>query len=177
MADKEAIVYIIDVGRPMGKKHGGRGETDLEWAMTYIWDKITTIVSGGRKTQLQGVIGLRTDETDNEQQEEEGYENISVWQELGQIQMPDIHRLKNMVKSSGTRDGDAISAIVVAIQMISKTCKKLKYKRQIMLISSGRGEMDTHMVPEIVDKLKEDDIQLTILLALPYLQRLKLRSL
>jgi len=47
MAEKEATVYIIDVGKSMGLKHGGRSETDLEWAMHYIWDKITTTVGAG----------------------------------------------------------------------------------------------------------------------------------
>ena len=44
MADKEATVYIIDLGRSMGRRRGGRKETDLDWAMTYVWEKITTTV-------------------------------------------------------------------------------------------------------------------------------------
>jgi len=45
MADKEATVYIIDVGKSMGRKNYGREQTDLEWSMQYVWDKITTTVS------------------------------------------------------------------------------------------------------------------------------------
>jgi ATP-dependent DNA helicase 2 subunit 2 len=44
MADKEATVYIIDVGASMGAKHHGRTQSDLDWAMTYVWDKITSTV-------------------------------------------------------------------------------------------------------------------------------------
>lgn len=44
MAEKEATVYIVDVGASMGNKHNGRNESDLEFAMTYIWDKITSTV-------------------------------------------------------------------------------------------------------------------------------------
>ena len=44
MADKEATVYIVDVGHSMGKKRNGRRESDLDWAMTYVWDKITSTV-------------------------------------------------------------------------------------------------------------------------------------
>jgi ATP-dependent DNA helicase 2 subunit 2 len=44
MADKEATVYIVDVGRSMGRKHQNREETDFDWAMRYVWDKITTTV-------------------------------------------------------------------------------------------------------------------------------------
>lgn len=45
MADKEATVYIIDVGKSMKKRNQGREESDLDWAMRYVWDKITTTVS------------------------------------------------------------------------------------------------------------------------------------
>ncbi len=48
MADKEATVYIVDVGRSMGREHQNRKETDLDWAMRYVWDKITTTVGEHR---------------------------------------------------------------------------------------------------------------------------------
>ena len=44
MADKEATIYVIDVGESMSRKGNNRTETDLEWAMQYVWDKITTTV-------------------------------------------------------------------------------------------------------------------------------------
>lgn len=44
MADKEATVYIVDVGKSMGRKRNGRDLSDLDWAMQYVWDKITTTV-------------------------------------------------------------------------------------------------------------------------------------
>ena len=51
MADKEATVYIVDVGASMGKKNNGRQETDLDWAMRYVWDKITNTVSHEERMQ------------------------------------------------------------------------------------------------------------------------------
>ena len=45
MAEKEATVYILDVGASMGMKRNGRQETDLDWAMQYVWDKITSTVN------------------------------------------------------------------------------------------------------------------------------------
>lgn len=44
MAEKEATVYIVDLGRSMGAKKGGRDRSDLDWAMDYVWDRITTTV-------------------------------------------------------------------------------------------------------------------------------------
>ena len=45
MAGKEATVFILDLGRSMGEKRHGRDHTDLDWALDYVWDKITTTVS------------------------------------------------------------------------------------------------------------------------------------
>jgi ATP-dependent DNA helicase 2 subunit 2 len=44
MTTKEATVYILDLGKSMGNKRYGRSQTDLEWALEYVWDKITTTV-------------------------------------------------------------------------------------------------------------------------------------
>jgi len=84
MTEKEATVYIVDVGRSMGSKHHGRDESDLDWSMKYIWDKIATTVGTGRKTILGSVIALRTDATDNDYAKDSSYENISVLLPLGQ---------------------------------------------------------------------------------------------
>ena len=79
MAEKEATVYIVDVGKSMKQHNNGRDISDLDWAMRYVWDKITTTVSileflslsgrstdyrwkvaTGRKTATIGVVGLKT---------------------------------------------------------------------------------------------------------------------
>ena len=57
----------------------------------------------------------------------------------------------------------AISAIVIAIQMITKHCKKLKYKRKIVLITNGRGSMDADDVSQITQKIKADEIELVVM--------------
>lgn len=45
MAEKEATVYIVDVGKSMGERRGERSMTDLEWSMRYVWDRITATVN------------------------------------------------------------------------------------------------------------------------------------
>ena len=57
----------------------------------------------------------------------------------------------------------AISAIVIAIQMITKHCKKLKYKRKIVLVTDGRGSMDADDVSQITQKIKADEIELVVM--------------
>lgn len=45
MADKEATVYIVDVGKSMGECRHGRSISDLQYSMQYVWDRITATVS------------------------------------------------------------------------------------------------------------------------------------
>ncbi|MCJ1355467.1 MAG: ATP-dependent DNA helicase II subunit 2 [Icmadophila ericetorum] len=157
MADKEATVYVVDVGKSMGQKNHGRQQTDLEWAMTYIWDNIANTVATERKTALAAVLGLRTDG------DEDAYKNISVIQDISQILLPDLRRIQQHIKPSKTNNGDAISAIVIAIQMIAAYCKKLKYRRKIVLVTNGHGTLDGDESDSITKKIKEDGIELVII--------------
>lgn len=60
MAGKEATVYIVDLGASMGQKRHGRDHTDLDWALDYVWDKITTTVCRRSFGDLvRGVLLLR----------------------------------------------------------------------------------------------------------------------
>ncbi|PGH15992.1 hypothetical protein AJ80_05368 [Polytolypa hystricis UAMH7299] len=166
MAEKEATVYIVDVGKSMGECHDGREISDLDWAMRYVWDRITTTVATGRKTATVGVVGLKTDESLNElweQTEEDAYAHLTVFQEIGQIQMPELRALREVIKPSETDDGDAISSLIVAIDMISKYTRKLKYKRQVVLVTNGKGVVDPEDIDGIAAKINEDNIQLLVL--------------
>ncbi|KAL5343350.1 SPOC like C-terminal domain-containing protein [Aspergillus crustosus] len=168
MADKEATVYIVDVGASMGKQRHGREVTDLEWAMQYIWDRITatastSMVATGRKMAMLGVIGLKTDGTSNELDEDAHFSHLSVLSEIKQFLMPDLQQLGQDISPSKTDEGDAISALIIAIQMIITHCKKLKWKRRIVLVTNGMGRMDSENLDDIVSKIKEDNIELVIL--------------
>jgi ATP-dependent DNA helicase 2 subunit 2 len=163
MANKEATVYIVDVGLSMGERNSGRQETNLDFALEYVWDKITTTVATGRKTAMAGVIALRTDGTQNELETDPAYHNISVLQEISQIQMAELRKLRSELTLSGTNSGDAVSAIIIAIQMIERQCRKLKYTRRIVLVTDAKTQIDAEDLGEITTKLKEDDIELVVL--------------
>ncbi|KAL9094453.1 MAG: hypothetical protein Q9165_003303 [Trypethelium subeluteriae] len=162
MATKEATVFIIDVGKSMSEHNGGRNESDLQWAMHYVWDRVTSTIANGRKTAQIGVIALRSDETNNDLSSEEGYQHISILQPINQILMTNLRDLRGLIKPSRTGNGDALSALVIAIQMIASHCKKLQYIRQIVLVTNGRGAMDTDDLPDIAKKLLEDSIELLV---------------
>lgn len=48
--------------------------------------------------------------------------------------------------------------------MITKYCKKLKYKRKIVLVTDGRGSLDADesSILEITRKITQDGIELVI---------------
>ncbi|KZZ95922.1 ATP-dependent DNA helicase II subunit 2 [Moelleriella libera RCEF 2490] len=163
MADKEATVFILDLGASMGQRGSGRTESNLDWSMSYVWDKITDIVAANRKTLCVGIVGLRTDGTENKLQEDDGYEHITVIQELSNMTMSSLRALQASVKLSETVAGDAISAIVVAVDMIDTFTKKLKWIRKIILITDAHGALDEDDIGDIAKKMNDSNIQLTIL--------------
>lgn len=165
MADKEATVYVIDLGKSMADCHNGRDESDLDFGMRYVWDKISTTVAASRKTWNIGVVGLNTDETDNNEEREgfDGYENISVLEELGPMSMTGLRALKSQIEPSSTSSGDAISAIVVALRMIQTFTKKLKYKRKIILVTNAESHIDGDQSEEVAAMLNDIGIELIVM--------------
>lgn len=47
--------------------------------------------------------------------------------------------------------------------MISNHCKKLKFKRKIVLVTNGTGVMSNEGLDEIQKKIQEDNIELFVL--------------
>ncbi|KAL5435182.1 ATP-dependent DNA helicase II subunit 2, variant 2 [Paraphaeosphaeria minitans] len=171
MASKEATVYILDLGASMGEKRHGRDVSDLDWAMEYVWDKITTTVATGRKTALMSVIGVRTDDSDlaGVMPADDGYENITVFSSLKQWLLPDIRGLQGQVKPSSTNSGDLLSAVAVAVQQIDTattgtTGRPLKFDRRIIIVTDGRGTLDTSDLAQITSKLKDYDPPVEVVL-------------
>ncbi len=71
-----------------------------------------------------------------------------------------------LIPKLSVKNFSAISAIVIAIQMIAKYCKKLKYHRKIVLVTNGRGQLDADGIAEITKKIKQDDMELVVVYAL-----------
>ncbi|KAF4759773.1 hypothetical protein HAV15_005773 [Penicillium sp. str.  len=153
MAEKEATVYIVDMGRSMGEHHHGRPMTDLEWTMQWL--------PVARQLRLAWSVSGQMELSTT--WEEENFSNISVLFGLGQVLMPDIRKLREIIKPSKTNRGDAISSIVIAMQMIIEYTKKNKYKRKIVLVTNGTGAMSDDNIEGIIEKMKEVNIELVII--------------
>jgi len=82
--------------------------------MRYVWDKMANTLLMNRKTDVVGVVGFRTNQTDHQLDHAE-YPNISVSRSCsdGQFLMSDLRKLQRVIQPSDTENGDAISAVVV----------------------------------------------------------------
>lgn len=147
-------------------------QNDLEWALEYVWDKITTTVATGRKSAIMSVIGCRTDDTDLRGivEDTEGYEHLTVFSSMKQYLLADIRNLQGQLKPSKTNDGDLLSALALAVQMIDSATQgakgnPLKYDRKIIIVTDGRGEWDTDDLEQITMKIKDKaaPIEVTLL--------------
>ena len=179
MADKEATVYIVDVAKSMNKNNNGREQSDLDWALSYVWDRITATVCtlilreklrliSGRsipvvRLQMSQSLVSGTDASENDLADDDSYKHISVFQPLSQILMPQLRQLQDKLHTSKTDSRDAISGIVLAIMLIESFCKQLKYERRIVLVTNGTGQLDPDNTEEIATKLQKEGIHLTIL--------------
>jgi len=163
MGDKECNVFIIDLGRSMGQKRHDREQTDLDYSLQYVWDKITNYVYLGRKGLVTGVIGFRTDKTRNHMQEEGGYENITLIQPIYNITMSELHQLPEQLHPNNTDTGDALSAVILGVDMTMKHCRNLKFIKRIYLITNGTGPLDADDIEQTAAQIKQNDIQLTVL--------------
>lgn len=134
--------------------------------MRYVWEKIAQALSANRVGLLVGVVGFRTDQTDHQLDPEE-YPNIWVMRSLETIKMHHLQELQRDIRPSHTDGGDAISAIVVAIDMIEKattlkTGKLGKYKRKIVLLTDGQGQIDNDGLDDIAQRIKDIEIDLSV---------------
>lgn len=148
----------------------------LDHGMRYVWEKIALTLSANRVGLLVGVIGFRADKTSHHldlgKEALEDYENIWVMRPLELIKMNHLKELQRDIIPSHTNDGDAISAIVVAIDMIKqatilKTGKLGKFKRKIVLLTDGRGTMNGEDLDDIAAQMNEVEIELVVMSVLP----------
>ena len=163
MAEKEATVYIVDVSRSMGKRNQGRQESDLDWALQYVWDKITNTVATGRKTAMLGVVGLGSEQTLNSMSEEDAYKHIYVIQRISQITMEELRKMPAQLQTSQTDNRDALSSVIIGVDLIMKHCKQLKYTKKIVLVTNGTGPIDDDDVESVAKEIKSNNIELVVL--------------
>ncbi|KAK4202753.1 SPOC like C-terminal domain-containing protein [Triangularia verruculosa] len=166
MADKESTVYVVDLGESMADCHNGRVESDLDFGMRYVWDKISTTVAASRKTWTIGFVGFNTDETDNVLANDgqfEGYDNISALQPIGPMSMTELRELRSKVQPSNVHGTDPVSAAVVALTMVQQYNPTHKIKRRVILVTNGESQIDDDELDSIAEKFNEKKVELVVI--------------
>lgn len=168
MAGKSATIYLVDLGASTGECKNGRTESDLDYGMRYVWGKIADNMLANKVSASIGVIGFRTDETNNTlAADDDAYLNISELKPLGPMQMSGLTDLQKKIVPNESEVGDAVSALVVAIDLIDKftmlkSGKPGKYERKIVLLTDGEGNIDDDDIGPIAEKINEVDIELLV---------------
>ena len=170
MAEKEAIVFVVDVGATMARMVPPRTESNLDYALRYVYSRLGDMAATSRKTLCAGIVALRSRTTDNSMGDEAGYEHISVLQGLGPVS---LDRLKELQAAVGeiTKDGvegmemrgDAVSATIVAVDMIDRFTKKQRWTRRVCLVTDGEGAMDADDGEAVAEKMNASGIQMHVL--------------
>lgn len=163
----------------MGEKHHDRDVSDLDYGIQPIFEKMATILQAERKTLNVGVIGLRTDKTDLKAlktlTDTEGYEHNTIHRLLQaneQFRLPEFQALRQKcTKISKTDEGDTMGAILIAYQMIREATfnaagRKLKFDREIVLVTNGTGLVDTDSkedIDQLIGFINDAEIRMVVL--------------
>lgn len=82
--------------------------------------------------------------------------------------MDHLAELRSQIIPSGTDGGDAISAIVLAVHMITeftklKSGKPGKFARKAVLLTDGQGMIEDEGIEQIAAKINECGIALVVM--------------
>jgi ATP-dependent DNA helicase 2 subunit 2 len=119
----------------------------------------------GRKTDKVGIVGVRTDQPNALDSWPPDYKHVAILSTIKQFMLEDLLELQQKAVASVTNDGDIIHGIKTAVDMIIGHCKKLKYKRMIMVVTNATGRMsfESDLIRPLVALLQDQDIVLKVL--------------
>ncbi|TFK19905.1 SPOC domain-like protein [Coprinopsis marcescibilis] len=170
-------MFVIDASPTMGNvRHvelppGPNGEvmttemTNLEWCLRYVKLKIQEMIFNGRKTDQCGVIVFGSDITDNIVNKEsggEGYANVQEYISIGQPNVGTIAKL-DALRPSESSTGDPLDALIVALETQGRyLASKKSWTRKVFLVTDGEGPVEAEDWQDIVKKMQQHDVFLTI---------------
>ncbi|KAF9361439.1 ATP-dependent DNA helicase II subunit 2 [Mortierella sp. AD094] len=166
MASKEATIYILDVGPTMKTKREGSQVPRHEETKKVLLKLLANKVHMSRKTVYVSVVLVGSDITNNDlaSVDENGadYQFVDVLQPLGVASLDLMKGVQNDVKLGETM-GDCMDGLIVALDMMSKFCKKLKYEKKIYILTDACAEINSEGVEQITSTLNDDGVQLNVI--------------
>ncbi|KAI7815728.1 SPOC like C-terminal domain-containing protein, partial [Gamsiella multidivaricata] len=166
MASKEATIYILDVGPTMKAKREGSTVSRHEETKKVLLKLLANKVHMNRKTVYVSVVLVGSDITNNDlaSVDENGadYQFVDVLQPLGVATLDLMKGVQNDVKLGETM-GDCMDGLIVALDMMTKFCKKLKYEKRIYILTDACAEINVEGVEQITSALNDDNVQLNVI--------------
>ncbi|KAG0239695.1 SPOC like C-terminal domain-containing protein [Mortierella sp. GBAus27b] len=166
MSSKEATIYVLDVGPTMKTKREGSTTSRHEETKSVLLKLLANKVHMNRKTVYVSVILVGSNITNNDlaSVDENGadYQFVDVLQPLGIATLDLMKGVQNDVKL-GETIGDCMDGLIVALDMMTKFCKKLKYEKKIFILTDACGEVNSEGVDQITSALVDDNVQLNVI--------------
>ncbi|KAF9160674.1 ATP-dependent DNA helicase II subunit 2 [Mortierella sp. AD011] len=166
MANKEATIYILDVGPTMKTKREGSQVSRHEETKKVLLKLLANKVHMNRKTVYVSVVLVGSDITNNDlaSVDENGadYQFVDVLQPLGVASLDLMKGVQNDVKLGETM-GDCMDGLIVALDMMSKFCKKLKYEKKIYILTDACAEINSEGIEQVTSTLTDDGVQLNVI--------------
>ncbi|KAF9911035.1 ATP-dependent DNA helicase II subunit 2 [Linnemannia zychae] len=166
MASKEATIYILDVGPSLKTKREGSDVSRLEETKRVLLKLLANKVHMNRKTVYVSVILVGSDVTNNDlaTSDDDGaeYQHVDVLQPLGVATLDLMKGVQNDVELGETA-GDCMDGLIVALDMMTKFCKKLKYEKKVFILTDSYSEMNTDGSEQITTALHDDNVQLNVI--------------
>ncbi|RKP10867.1 SPOC like C-terminal domain-containing protein [Thamnocephalis sphaerospora] len=162
MANKEAIVFILDVGPSTWQTAASNGTTRWEVGRHVLSLLISAKVVEARKLDHVGLVLCGTAATDNPLAEPGQYPHITLARPLAMADLALLQSVDETQLEKGTAPADCVDALVVAIDMLMRHCRQLKYSKRIYLITDAETEANIADLDAIQEQLQINGIGLDI---------------
>ncbi|ODQ67809.1 SPOC domain-like protein [Nadsonia fulvescens var. elongata DSM 6958] len=147
--------------------------TQLEAVTSYMYDTIASKVLSQRKTDQVGVIKVRFEKWEEgakdfiyDRNAENDCKYIQQVCPIKQFSLKNLRELKDQIKPSLENDsGDLGAAIKLGIEVIYDHCKRLKYKKKIILLTNASGELSEESTTQIRKDFKSENIEFVTIVA------------
>lgn len=172
MADKEITTFVIDISSSMSRSDGTRNISDLQLGLKYFNDVISSKIIRGRKTDYVTVISVHSPVTDNPYAGD-SFQNIEVISEKIAPTYKDLKHFTGKLTANPTPNseynqdelGDCFEGVVLAVLLLKETLK-LKFTRNIVLITNGESNitsMDTPLAQATYNAFTKLNINFTVI--------------
>ena len=170
MAGKEAIYFIIDVNSTMNHIVPQYNNTSSigvckQAIQLYLQYKLLFT-----KQDVCGVVLVGSMDTNNALSELDStqYQHINHLIPLQKLSLNILHELHSIqcnTNTGHTEDGDVIDGIVVAMDSITKYCKKLKYTKRLFIFTNCQQYIndDIHGIKSIINGLVSEQYRINVI--------------